>query len=139
MSKEPVIEEPLRKFLERVRSRVVIIGSVARGVRWPKDLDLLWDMDSEPAKKLIKDNIQSLGLTFESPIIAAWTFRDYGWMVEIMGTHYGPTYHKVRRNAGKLTLWGIEFFVALPTDTPEVQKVRPDQWVSWPNPTERAP
>lgn len=129
---EPIIEEPLRTFLHRIRSRVVVIGSVARGVRWPKDLDLLWDMDSQPTKKLINTSITSLGLEFESPVIAAWTFRKYGWMVEILGIHYGPHYPKVRRRAVRETICGINFFVARPEDTPKVEKQRFDAWLSWP-------
>jgi len=128
---EPIIGDPLRKLLEKIRTRVVVIGSVARGTRWPKDLDLLWDLDSEPSKYLIKGAIQSLGLNFESPIIGSWTFRDYGWMVEVIPMHYGPDYRAVRRRAHKEVICGIEFFVADPTDVP-VPPIGPDKkWVTW--------
>jgi predicted nucleotidyltransferase len=121
MTTEPVIEEPLRAFLGEVRHRLVIVGSVARGKRWPKDLDLLWDLDSEAAKREIKTAIEKYKLAFESPFIGCWTFRDYGWMVEILAISYGPPYRTIRRRAGTLVLSGIEFRIARPEDAPKTK------------------
>lgn len=119
MNDEPTIEEPLRSCLKEIRHRLVIVGSVARGKRWPKDLDLLWDLDSEKAKQEIKAAIEKYKVAFESPFIGCWTFRDYGWMVEILAISHGPFYRSIRRRAGTLVLSGIEFRVAQPEDAPK--------------------
>lgn len=114
----PVIQEPLLTFLRTVRHRLVVVGSVARGVRWPKDLDLLMDLDSKLARTEIQKAVERNGLQFESPFLGSWTFKNYGWMVEILGTHHGPDFRVVRRRATTQTIAGIEFFVARPEDAP---------------------
>lgn len=114
----PEILPPLLDFLKEVSPRLVIVGSVARGKRWPKDLDLLMDLDSKPARQEIQRAVDKYGLKFESPFIGCWTFRDYGWMVEIISTHYGPSYRAVRRKASKVSISGVEFWVARPEDAP---------------------
>jgi hypothetical protein len=116
MTDNPTIEEPLLSFLRDIRHRLVIIGSVARGKRWPKDIDFLWDLDRDKAKAEIKAAIVKHGLHFESPFIGSWTFIDYGWMVEIIPVNHGPFYRTVRRRAGNLTIQGIEFKVAQAED-----------------------
>lgn len=116
---EPRLARPLWTVLNGIKSRVVVVGSVARGVRWPKDLDLLWDLDSAPAKAVIERHIRYQGLEYESPFIGCWTFRKYGWMVEILCTHHGPDYRTVRRRARKETILGIDFWVARPEDAPK--------------------
>lgn len=136
---EPFIEEPLRALLQKVSKRVVVVGSVARGVRWPKDLDLLWDLDSDPTRQLIRETVRKLNLEFESPFIGSWTFRNYGWMVEIISMHYGPDYRVVRRKSRKETICGIEFFVAQPEDSPKVVKSDPTKWVTWKGPEKSNP
>jgi predicted nucleotidyltransferase len=115
----PMIEEPLIGCLHTIRHRLVVVGSVARGKRWPKDLDLLWDLDNEKAKSEIKAAIEKYKVRFESPFIGCWTFRDYGWMVEIISVSHGPMYRKIVRRAGRLVLSGIEFRVAQLEDAPK--------------------
>lgn len=115
----PMIEEPLIDCLHAIRHRLVVVGSVARGKRWPKDLDLLWDLDNEKAKSEIKAAIEKYKVRFESPFIGCWTFRDYGWMVEIISVSHGPMYRKIVRRASRLVLSGIEFRVAQPEDAPK--------------------
>lgn len=119
MSDSPTIEEPLLSFLRDVRHRLVVIGSVARGKRWPKDIDFLWDLDSDKAKDEIKRGIIKYHLEFESPFIGSWSFLDYGWMVEIIPVNYGGFYRSVRRRAGNITIQGIEFKIAQPEDAPK--------------------
>ena len=115
----PTIEEPLRSCLASIRKRLVVVGSVARGKRWPKDLDLLWDLDSDKAKEEIRAAIKMHNLQFESPFIGCWTFRDYGWMVEILAISHGPFYRTIVRRASTIVISGIEFRVAQPEDAPK--------------------
>ena len=127
----PILLEPMLTFLRQIRKRVVVVGSVARGVENAKDLDILWDIDSATTKQAIQKGIQSLGLKFESPFVSCWTFRDYGWMVELLGVHYGPDYRGVRRRATMKIINGIELFVAQPEDTPVVPNKSKGVWVTW--------
>lgn len=115
-----LIEPPMDAFLKLIRHRVVVVGSVARGKTNAKDLDLLWDMDSEPAYKEIKDAIAALKMKFISVFIRTWTFQDYGWQVEILSTHRGPFYRAVRRRATKMHIpsLGFQMLVARPQDAP---------------------
>jgi hypothetical protein len=138
----PVILEPLLTLLSRMSQRLVVIGSVARGVRqgfavWPKDIDFLIDMDSETSINKMRQNIEALGVEYTSPFIRAWTFggghsRDYGWMVEIIGIHYGPSYRIVRRRADKIVICDLELLVAKPEDTPKVPAKKVGDWLTWP-------
>lgn len=114
----------MRDFLQSIHKRLVVVGSVARTIRdedfhLPKDIDLLCDLDSDKSRTEIKDAIKRFGLQFESPFMACWTFRDYGWMVEILGIHHGPFYRTVRRRAEPITIGGIELMVAQPEDAPK--------------------
>jgi hypothetical protein len=72
-----------------------------------------------PSRKLIAREIQVAGLVYESPFLASWTFRDYGWMVEIIGIHHGPDYRTVRRRADLMTIAGVELWVAKAADAPK--------------------
>ena len=117
-------------FIQEISSKIVVIGSVARGVRWPKDLDFLWDLDNEQAKKVINAGIQKHKLVFESQFIGSWTFRNYGWMVEIISIHYGPDYRQIRRRATRQQICGLNLLVAQCTDTPKVVK-KYGEWVNY--------
>lgn len=108
----PKIDYEVWSVLEEIRHRVVIIGSVARGKRWPKDLDLLYDADSERAYKEINDVVESAGLKYGSCLPGQWSFMDYGWMVEILPFHDGPSYQTCRRSAEPFKIQGIEFMMA---------------------------
>jgi hypothetical protein len=116
------------QFLRGIRHKVVVVGSVARTIRnpgdfiLPKDIDLLCDLDSDRARKLIAKDIESAGLVYESPFLASWTFRDYGWMVEIISFHAGPPYRTVRGRAELMNIAGVELWVAQPTDAPPKPK-----------------
>jgi hypothetical protein len=117
--------DPMPQFLRCIRYKVVVVGSVARTIRnpgefvLPKDIDLLCDLDSDHARKSIARDIQCAGLVYESPFLASWTFRDYGWMVEIIGIHHGPNYRTVRRRADLMTIAGVELWVAQAADAPK--------------------
>lgn len=115
----PTIDEPLLKCLASLRKRLIVVGSVARGKRWPKDLDLLWDLDSQKAREEIQAAVKKHDLRFESPFIGCWTFRDYSWMVEILAISHGPFYRTIARRSDKITISGIEFRVAQPEDAPK--------------------
>ena len=124
-----VFREPMHEFLRYVSKRTIVVGSVARTIRdpdfrLPKDIDLLCDLDSDATRADINAAIKHYGLAFESPFIASWTFRDYGWMVEIIGIHYGPTYRSVRRRAQLMTIGGVGLFVAQPEDAPKERSLR---------------
>ena len=113
----------MRALLAGISHRVVVVGSVARRIRepgfvLPKDLDALCDLDSDRARREIAAAIAKLGLRFESPFLGSWTFRDYGWMVEILGIHCGPSYRVVRRRADRMELGGVSLWVAQPSDAP---------------------
>jgi hypothetical protein len=100
---------------------------VARTIRnpdfWlPKDIDFLCDIDSEAARSEIKTAITHFKLTYESPFISCWSFRDYGWMVEILGIHHGPAYRIIRRRATEHQIDGIRFWIAQPTDAPKEKR-----------------
>jgi hypothetical protein len=115
---------PMPELLTRLSRRLVVVGSVARTIRnpdfkLPKDLDLLCDLDSQVGRKEIQATVSYLKMTFESPFIGCWTFRDYGWMVEILGVHHGPFYRTVRRRAEQLDIDGIKLWVAQPADAPK--------------------
>jgi hypothetical protein len=119
---------PMPEFLHAVRNRLVVVGSVARTVRnpdfeLPKDIDLLCDLDSDKGRKEIADAVKNFGLVFESPFVACWTFRDYGWMVEIIGIHHGPAYRTVRRRAEQLRIDDLVLWVARPEDAPKNEPV----------------
>lgn len=114
---------PMRELLETLSNRLVVVGSVARTIRSPdyerpKDLDLLCDLDSDEGRAEIASAIKRLGLRYESPFLACWTFRDDGWMVEILGIHHGPPYKTVRRRAEKMDVDGVDLWVAQPADAP---------------------
>jgi tRNA nucleotidyltransferase (CCA-adding enzyme) len=114
----------MREFLTSVSRRLVVVGSVARTIRepkffLPKDIDLLCDLDSDKARKEINAAVKKFGLKFESPFVSCWTFRDYGWMVEILGIHYGPFYRTVRRRAEQMLIGGVELWVAQAEDAPK--------------------
>jgi tRNA nucleotidyltransferase (CCA-adding enzyme) len=116
----------MRGFLTTIRKRIVVVGSVARTIRGPdfklpKDIDVLCDLDSDKARIEIKDAIKRFDLHFESPFMACWTFRDYGWMVEILGIHHGPFYKTVRRRADLMIIGGVALWVAQPEDAPKEQ------------------
>lgn len=115
---------PMKDFLGSLRHRLVVVGSVARGIRTPdfalpKDLDLLCDLDSAKGRKEIQVAVDRFGMRFESPFLGCWTFRDYGWMVEILGIHHGPFYRTVRRRAALMTIDGLELWVARAEDAPK--------------------
>ncbi len=118
---------PMPQFLLRNRHKLVVVGSVARTIRnpdfsLPKDIDLLCNLDSDIARKSIAKDIKETGLKFESPFISCWTFRDYGWMVEILGIHHGPSYLSVRRRAELMNIGGIELWVAQAADAPKEEQ-----------------
>src|SRR5271169_2952837 len=120
MNAEALIS-PMPEFLASLSHRLVVVGSVARTIRssgytQPKDLDLLCDLDSDRARQEIKKSIAHYELKFESPFIACWSFRDYGWMVEILGIHRGPFYSVVRRRAERMIVEGVELWVARAID-----------------------
>ena len=122
-----VFYEPMHEFLRAIANRVVVVGSVARTVRrecfhLPKDIDLLCDLDSNKARKEISNAIDHYELRFESPLVASWTFRDYGWMVEILGIHHGPPYKQVRRKAELITIGGVLLPVARAEDAPKERR-----------------
>lgn len=115
---------PMPEFLRSISDCVVVVGSVARTIRdpdftLPKDIDLLVDLDSDRCRKKIGQQIARLGLEFESPFLASWTFRNYGWMVEIIGIHHGPPYRTVRRRAERMDIDGIVLWVAQAKDAPK--------------------
>lgn len=114
---EPRIQPPLLAFLVEVRQRLVVIGSYARGERWPKDLDFLWDIDSGKARKEIEAAIRKYNLRFESMCPGNWTFVSYGWQVEILPIHRGPKFKNVIQSATIQTINainGVDFRVARP-------------------------
>ena len=120
----PLFLPPMPQFLMAVRRRLVVVGSVARTIRnkdfaLPKDIDLLCDLDSDIGRKSIGEAVKSFGLAYESPFLGSWTFRDYGWMVEIIGIHHGPLYKSVRRGAELMTIAGVELWVARAVDAPK--------------------
>ena len=111
-------------FLRAVGERLVVVGSVARTIRdphsrTPKDIDLLCDVDSPRGRKEIDAAVKRFGLDFESPFVACWTFRRYGWMTEIICLHHGPAYRDVRRRATPMTIGGVELLVARAEDAPK--------------------
>ena len=117
---------PMPEFLASLSHRLVVVGSVARTIRdWnyarPKDLDLLCDMDSDRARQEIKTSIARYGLAYESPFISCWSFRNYGWMVEILGIHHGPAYRTVRRRAERMMVEGVSLWVACGVDAPKTR------------------
>jgi hypothetical protein len=118
-----VFDPVMREFLGAVSRRLVVVGSVARtiretGFRQPKDIDLLIDLDSQSARADVAGAVSRFGLKYESPFLACWTFRDYGWMVEIISIHVGPAYRAVRRRAEPMSIAGVSLLVARADDAP---------------------
>lgn len=66
--------------------------------------------------------IERFNLNYESPFISCWSFRDYGWMVEILGIHHGPSYKTVRRRAELITIEGVKLWVAQASDAPKERR-----------------
>lgn len=125
---------PMPEFLRSIGDCVVVVGSVARTIRdanftLPKDIDLLVDLDSDRCRKKIQKQIARLGLEFESPFLASWTFRNYGWMVEIIGVHHGPFYRTVRRRAERMDIDGVVLWVAQAKDAPKT--AQSEEWEVW--------
>ena len=116
----------MREFVYAIRKRIVVVGSVARTIRnpdfkLPKDCDVLCDLDSDKGRAEITAAVKAFDLRFESPFLACWTFRDYGWMFDILGTHHGPAYRTVRRRADLMSIAGIDLWVAQAEDAPKEQ------------------
>ena len=117
-------------FLEAIKSRVVIIGGVARGIASDepefktKDLDLLYDFNSHRAYEAVKRAVkaaQSRGdLAPESSAIGHWWFDedDTGITHEIMPYHYGPGYRTIRRRVFHVNVDGLVLMCAEGRDCP---------------------
>lgn len=117
-------------FLSAIAPRVVVVGGMARVFHGQqeitKDLDLLWDMDSEPARAVIEAAIAQAerdGIAISSQCPGNWTLRhsmdldiedmDFSTyldtsMIELLPICYDGTYRQVRRRAVKGTFCGIE-------------------------------
>ncbi len=117
-------------LLKRIDPHVVVVGSFARNKPNPKDLDVLWNMDSPRAEAAIKKAVDELGLTFTSEVIGNWTFsadRCFSFyktvQVEILPIHAGPSYAAVRRKAERRQIVpGLELWVARPEDAPPLMR-----------------
>ncbi len=115
-----VIHPVLAGVLTSLSHRLVVIGSVARGKDKPKDIDLLFDVDSARAEKEIRDAVLKAELAFDSVIPGQWTFCEYlyGVQVEILPVHRGPTYRRVAKRAQLGVVAGMELRFARPEDAP---------------------
>lgn len=111
------LDPALIKLLQSVQKRVVVIGSTARGKLYPKDLDLLYDYNSDRAKKEIERAINVSELEWKSVFIGSWTILSkYGLQVEFLPFHQGADYRVLRRRSSSRTIAGIPLFVAQPSD-----------------------
>lgn len=119
---EPYFAAPLDpRVADLVRSltaRLVVIGSVARGEPYPKDVDLLYDYDSDRARQVIVAAIAKAKLEYRSVLPGNWSFPGtvYGVQVEILPLHRGASYRVCRRHAEVRTIAGLELPVARPQD-----------------------
>lgn len=112
--KDRYINPRLCGLIESLRHRLVVIGSVARREPHPRDIDLLFDMDSARAEREIRDAIAHYDLRFDSCLMGQWTFSedDYGVQVEILPVHRGPRYRTVVRNSSTGVAAGMTLRIA---------------------------
>ncbi len=112
----------IRVLLDRIKSRLVVVGGVARVVAGEqsgtKDLDLLYDGDSARAydeiRRGIARSVEDGDLTFESPLVGCWTFpeEDAGLQVEIINLHRGASYQSCARTSTTVSFDGVPLRVA---------------------------
>ena len=105
------ISNRMRALLIDLAPHVVVVGSVARGCLVPKDLDLLFDFDSDIAYRRIKAIVARHDIPFESCFPGNWCWREWT-MIEVLGMHYGRSYLACRRKAQQQEFWGVKLWVA---------------------------
>lgn len=126
------IDECLRDFLNLISDKIVAIGSVARKTTNPNDLDLLWDMNSSKARKVIENALTRTEVKWHSAMIGNFIIGEeviisgkrknraiYGLSVELLGFHYGPSYATCRRGASWGFIAGVQLPVALARHAPK--------------------
>lgn len=116
MAETEEVDERLAELIVSLSHRLVVIGSVARGKRHPKDIDLLYDSDSERAESEIRTAVRASGLPFDSCLPGNWCFDLGGTALEILPIHRGPRYRTVRKRASLGTVAGMLLLVARAED-----------------------
>jgi len=110
-TKRQSISKRMRDLLKALAPHVVVVGSVSRGNINAKDLDLLFNADSDTAYRRVREIIRRSGLKFESCLPGNWTF-DEGVQIEVLPIHHGKSYRSCRRKGQRWEFWGIELIVA---------------------------
>jgi len=106
-------------LLERVKNRVVVVGSYARNEGFDfKDLDLLYDMDSVPARAEVEEAVLATGCQYDSALVGSWSLPSWetGIAIELLPIHNGASYRKARRNATQQEVLGVLLWVARKED-----------------------
>lgn len=101
----------MKSLLEALAPFVVVVGSVARGKRSPKDLNLIYSDEDEQCDR-IRSIIRQHAIPFESLLPGHWGFRDSEQMIEILPFHYGRSYEDCRRDGKSCTICGVNLVVA---------------------------
>jgi len=107
-----------RAFLEAIASYVVVVGSVARGKKNAKDIDLIVnERHEEKIRRIISEN----SIPFESVFPGNWTIPAgwAGWQIELLPFHAGPDFKATRKRAHLENIEGVILLVALPMDAPK--------------------
>lgn len=112
------IHPVLAGVITSLSHRLVVVGSVARGKAQPKDIDLLFDVDSSRAEEEIRKAVRKADLAFDSVLPGQWTFCEYlyGVQVEILPVHRGPTYRVVAKRSVPGVVAGMPLRFARPED-----------------------
>ena len=111
----------MRAMLTDLAPHVVVVGSVARNELFPKDLDLLYN-DSDVHYERIKRIINKHELVYGSSLPRHWAFDSYGFQVEVLPIHYGPSFRTCRKHATRREILGVSLWVAQPRHAPKDAK-----------------
>ena len=116
----PPIHPAVVSLLRKLRTDLIVIGSVARGNKPPGDLDLWINCDGyvggEERYRRHQVTIKASRLRFESVFPTNWTFMHYDYpplMVELIGTpNIDKTFAQVKRRSREEDISGVMLRIA---------------------------
>jgi hypothetical protein len=113
------VSPEMKALLSDLAPYVVVVGSVARGKTFPKDLDLICG-ETDAAYERIRAIVRKHAIPFESFWPGNWCFLDNDQMIEILPFHEGRSYRACRRAGRKRMICGVELVVAAAKYAPAI-------------------
>lgn len=113
------IDSRVATLIQSLAHRLVVVGSVARGKPNPRDIDLLYDIDSSKAEREIREAVRRAAIPFDSEFVGNWCFGYFDGFftpLEILPIHRGPSYRVVRKRATERDIAGMHLLIAHPDD-----------------------